>query len=317
MEFAFNQPQGGNDMPRFGGIASMMRLPQQEDTTGLDACFVGVPFDLGTSNRTGTRFGPRQIRAESVLLRPYNMATRAAPFDSLQVADIGDVASNPFNIHDSIQRIEAAFHQIVANGCRPITLGGDHTIALPILRAMHRKYGKVGVVHVDAHADVNDTMFGEKIAHGTPFRRAVEEGLLDCQRVVQIGLRGTGYAAEDFDWCRQQGFRVVQAEECWGKSLAGLMQQVREMMGDGPVYLSFDIDGIDPAFAPGTGTPEIAGLTVPQALEIIRGLRGVNLVGADLVEVSPPYDPFGTTALLGANLAFEMLCVLPGVQYRD
>lgn len=317
MEFAFNQPQGGNDMPRFGGIASMMRLPQQEDTSGLDACFVGVPFDLGTSNRTGTRFGPRQIRAESVLLRPYNMATRAAPFDSLQIADIGDVASNPFNIHDSIQRIEAAYQQIVANGCRPITLGGDHTIALPILRAMHAKYGKVGVVHVDAHADVNDTMFGEKIAHGTPFRRAVEEGLLDCQRVIQIGLRGTGYAAEDFDWCRQQGFRVVQAEECWGKSLAGLMQQVREMMGDRPVYLSFDIDGIDPAFAPGTGTPEIAGLTVPQALEIIRGLRGVNLVGADLVEVSPPYDPFGTTALLGANLAFEMLCVLPGVQYRD
>ena len=160
-------------------------------------------------------------------------------------------------------------------------------------------------------------MFGEKIAHGTPFRRAVEEGLLDCQRVIQIGLRGTGYAAEDFDWCRQQGFRVVQAEECWGMSLVGLMQQVRQMMGDGPVYLSFDIDGIDPAFAPGTGTPEIAGLTVPQALEIIRGLRGVNLVGADLVEVSPPYDPFGTTALLGANLAFEMLCVLPGVQYRD
>ncbi|MBA4707716.1 agmatinase [Aquitalea aquatica] len=317
MEFAFNQPQGGNDMPRFGGIASMMRLPQQEDTSGLDACFVGVPFDLGTSNRTGTRFGPRQIRAESVLLRPYNMATRAAPFDSLQIADIGDVASNPFNIHDSIQRIEAAYQQIVANGCRPITLGGDHTIALPILRAMHAKYGKVGVVHVDAHADVNDTMFGEKIAHGTPFRRAVEEGLLDCQRVIQIGLRGTGYAAEDFDWCRQQGFRVVQAEECWGKSLVGLMQQVREMMGDRPVYLSFDIDGIDPAFAPGTGTPEIAGLTVPQALEIIRGLRGVNLVGADLVEVSPPYDPFGTTALLGANLAFEMLCVLPGVQYRD
>ncbi|MDN0084531.1 agmatinase [Crenobacter sp. SG2305] len=313
----FNQPQGGNEMPRFGGIASMMRLPQQSDTAGLDACFVGVPFDLGTSNRTGTRFGPRQIRAESVLLRPYNMATRAAPFDSLQVADIGDVATNPYNIHDSIDRIAAAYDEIVANGCKPITLGGDHTIALPILRAMHKKYGKVGVVHVDAHADVNDTMFGEKIAHGTPFRRAVEEGLLDCHRVVQIGLRGTGYAAEDFDWCREQGFRVVQAEECWGKSLAPLMQQVRELMGDGPVYLSFDIDGIDPAFAPGTGTPEIAGLTVPQGLEIIRGLKGLNLVGADLVEVSPPYDPLGTTALLAANLAFEMLCVLPGVQYRD
>jgi len=316
MSNGFNQPQGGNEMPRFGGIASMMRLPQQTDTTGLDACFVGVPFDLGTSNRTGARLGPRQIRAESVLLRPYNMATRAAPFDSLQVADIGDVATNPYNMHDSIDRIAAAYDQIIVNGCRPITLGGDHTIALPILRAMHKKYGKVGVVHVDAHADVNDTMFGEKIAHGTPFRRAVEEGLLDCSRVIQIGLRGTGYAAEDFDWCREQGFRVVQAEDCWGKSLAPLMREVREMMGDGPVYLSFDIDGIDPAFAPGTGTPEIAGLTVPQGLEIIRGLKGVNLVGADLVEVSPPYDPFGTTALLGANLAFEMLCVLPGVHYR-
>jgi len=317
MEQQFNQPQGGNEMPRFGGIASMMRLPQQSSTAGLDACFVGVPFDLGTSNRTGTRFGPRQIRAESVLLRPYNMATRAAPFDSLQVADIGDVATNPYNMHDSIDRIAAAYDDIIADGCRPITLGGDHTIALPILRAMHKKYGKVGVVHVDAHADVNDTMFGEKIAHGTPFRRAVEEGLLDCNRVIQIGLRGTGYAAEDFDWCREQGFRVEQAEACWGKSLAPLMREVREMMGDGPVYLSFDIDGIDPAFAPGTGTPEIAGLTVPQALEIIRGLKGLNLVGADLVEVSPPYDPLGTTALLGANLAFEMLCVLPGVKYRD
>jgi guanidinobutyrase len=317
MDQQFNQPQGGNEMPRFGGIASMMRLPQQSSTAGLDACFVGVPFDLGTSNRTGTRFGPRQIRAESVLLRPYNMATRAAPFDSLQVADIGDVATNPYSMHDSIERIAVAYDEIIADGCRPITLGGDHTIALPILRAMHKKYGKVGVVHVDAHADVNDTMFGEKIAHGTPFRRAVEEGLLDCNRVIQIGLRGTGYAAEDFDWCREQGFRVEQAEACWGKSLAPLMREVREMMGDGPVYLSFDIDGIDPAFAPGTGTPEIAGLTVPQALEIIRGLKGLNLVGADLVEVSPPYDPLGTTALLGANLAFEMLCVLPGVKYRD
>jgi guanidinobutyrase len=310
------QPMSGNQMPRFGGIATMMRLPELASSDGLDACFVGVPFDLGTSNRTGTRLGPRQIRAESVLLRPYNMATRAAPFDSLRIADIGDVATNPYNLHDSILRIEEAYDQIIANGCKPISLGGDHTIALPILRAMHKKYGKVGVVHVDAHADVNDTMFGEKIAHGTPFRRAVEEGLLDCNRVIQIGLRGTGYAAEDFDWCREQGFRVVQAEECWGKSLEPLMRQVREMMGDGPVYLSFDIDGIDPAYAPGTGTPEIAGLTVPQALEVIRGLKGVNLVGADLVEVSPPYDPVGTTALLAANLAFEMLCVLPGVEYR-
>lgn len=310
------QPLGGNIMPRCGGIATMMRLPQVENAKGLDACFVGVPFDLGTSNRTGARFGPRQIRSESVLLRPYNMATRAAPFDSLRVADIGDVATNPYNLADSITRIEHAYDAILEHDCRPISMGGDHTITLPILRAIHRKYGPVGLIHVDAHADVNDTMFGEKIAHGTPFRRAVEEGLLDCNRVVQIGLRGTGYEAEDFDWCRQQGFKVVQAEECWNQSLEPLMKEVRERVQGGPVYLSFDIDGIDPAYAPGTGTPEIAGLTVPQALEIIRGTWGVDIVGADLVEVAPPYDPFGTTALLGANLAFEMLCVLPGVKRR-
>ncbi|HEY2021953.1 agmatinase, partial [Paraburkholderia sp.] len=210
-----------------------------------------------------------------------------------------------------------AYDEILQHDCKPVTLGGDHTIALPILRAIHRKHGKVGLIHVDAHADVNDTMMGEKIAHGTPFRRAVEEGLLDCERVVQIGLRGTGYAAEDFDWCRDQGFRVVQTEECWNRSLAPLMEEVRHRVAGGPVYLTFDIDGIDPAYAPGTGTPEIAGLTVPQALEIIRGCWGLNLVGADLVEVAPPYDPFGTTALLGANLAYEMLCVLPGVKRRD
>lgn len=316
MQREFNQPLGGNDMPRFGGIATMMRLPHAATTEGLDACFVGVPLDIGTSNRSGARFGPRQIRSESVLLRPYNMATRAAPFDSLQVADIGDVATNPYNLKDSIALIEAAYDEIVANGCRPITLGGDHTIAWPILRALHKKYGKVAVVHVDAHADVNDTMFGEKIAHGTPFRRAVEDGLLQCDKVTQIGLRGTGYHAEDFDWCRKQGFTVVQAEACWNKSLAPLMEEVRARVGDTPVYLSFDIDGLDPSFAPGTGTPEIGGLTVQQGLEIIRGMKGLNLVGADLVEVSPPYDQAGTTALVGANLAFEMLCVMPGVAYR-
>jgi guanidinobutyrase len=311
------QPLSGNEMPRFGGIATMMRLPHLASAHDLDACFVGVPFDLGTGNRNGARYGPRQIRSESVLLRPYNMATRAAPFDSLRVADIGDVATNPYNIFDSIVRIERAYCELLSHNCRPITLGGDHTIALPILRAMHRKYGPVALVHVDAHADVNDTMFGEKIAHGTPFRRAVEEGLLDCQRVTQIGLRGTGYEADDFDWCRDQGFRVVQAEECWGRSLIPVMEEVRQRVGRAPIYLSFDIDGLDPAYAPGTGTPEIGGLTSMQALEIIRSLRGMDVVGADLVEISPPFDPHGNTALLGANLAFEMLCVLPGVEYRQ
>jgi len=317
MQRELNQPLGGNDMPRFGGIATMMRLPQAASADGLDACFVGVPLDIGTSNRSGARFGPRQIRSESVLLRPYNMATRAAPFDSLQVADLGDVATNPYDLKDSMRLIESAYDAIVANGCRPITLGGDHTIAWPILRALHKKYGKVAVVHVDAHADVNDTMFGEKIAHGTPFRRAVEDGLLQCDKVTQIGLRGTGYHADDFDWCRQQGFTVVQAEACWNRSLAPLMEEVRARVGDTPVYLSFDIDGLDPAFAPGTGTPEVGGLSVQQGLEIVRGMKGLNVVGADLVEVSPPYDQAGTTALVGANLAFEMLCVMPGVTYRQ
>lgn len=317
MAKTFHQPLGGNEMPRFGGPATMMRLPSRPSAEGLDAAFVGVPFDIGTSNRAGARFGPRQIRAESCLIRPYNMATRAAPFDSLSVADIGDVAINTFNLTKSVAIIEDAYDEILAQDCKPLTLGGDHTIALPILRALKKKHGPVGMVHVDAHADINEHMFGEAIAHGTPFRRAVEEDLLDCKRVVQIGLRATGYAAEDFDWPRSQGFRVVQAEDCWHRSLAPLMEEVRQQVGGGPVYLSFDIDGLDPSVAPGTGTPEIGGLTSIQGLEIIRGCRGLDLVGADLVEVAPPYDPSGNTALLAANLLYEMLCVFPGVQYRN
>ena len=311
------QPLGGNEMPRFGGITTFMRLPGTSASAELDVAIVGVPFDIGTSNRPGARFGPRAIRSESVLLRPYNMATRAAPFDSLRIDDTGDVATNPYNLTDSVARIESHFRQLLEAGVRTATMGGDHTIVLPILRAVAAEYGPVGLVHVDAHTDINDTMFGEKIAHGTPFRRAVEEGLLDGNRVVQIGVRGTGYAADDFDWSRQQGFRVVQVEECWHRSLEPLMAEVRDRLGGGPVYLSFDIDGIDPAFAPGTGTPEIGGLTTVQALEIIRGCRGIDLVGVDLVEVAPVYDPSGATALLGANLLYEMLCVLPGVGYRS
>jgi guanidinobutyrase len=311
-----HQPVSGNAMPRFAGPATMMRLPLLGGGADLDACFVGVPLDIGTSNRSGTRYGPRQIRAESALIRPYNMATGAAPFDSLSVADIGDIAINTFNLTDSVSIIEAAYDGIVRQGCRPLTLGGDHTIVLPILRAMRSHHGPVGLLHVDAHADINDTMFGERIAHGTPFRRAVEEGLLEPSRVVQLGLRGTGYAADDFDWSRRQGFRVVQAEECWHRSLAPLMGEIRDQLAGGPVYLSFDIDALDPGFAPGTGTPEIGGLTTIQALEIIRGCSGLDLVGCDLVEVSPPYDPSGNTALVGANLLFEMLCALPGVN-RD
>ena len=312
-----NQPQSGNAMPRFAGLATMMRLPAATSPQGLDAAFIGVPLDIGTSNRPGARFGPRQIRAESALLRPYNMATGAAPFDTLQVADLGDVAINTYSLDKSLDIITAFYDEVLAANCRPITLGGDHTIALPILRAVARKHGPVALVHVDAHADVNDTMFGETVAHGTPFRRAVDEGLLACDKVWQIGLRGTGYEADDFDWPRRQGFTLVQAHEVWYQSLAPLMAQVRERVGPSqPLYITFDIDGVDPAFAGGTGTPEIGGLTVPQALEIVRGCRGLNVVGGDLVEVAPAYDPSGNTALLGANLAYEMLCVLPGVRYR-
>lgn len=311
-----NQPLSGNTMPRFGGIASMMRLPVATSAQGLDAAFIGVPLDIGTSHRPGTRFGPRQIRAESSLIRPYNMATGAAPFDTLQVADLGDVPINTYSIDKSLGIILGFYEQVLDAGCIPLTLGGDHTIALPILRAMAAKHGPVALVHVDAHADVNPDMFGERIAHGTPFRRAVEENLLDCGRVFQIGLRGSGYAADDFDWPRQQGFTLIPAHEVWYQSLTPLMQRVRDTIGTTPCYLSFDIDGIDPAYAGGTGTPEVGGLSVPQALEIIRGCAGLNLVGADLVEVSPPYDASGNTALLGANLLFEMLCVLPGVLKR-
>lgn len=312
----FNQPLGGNAMPRFAGPATMLRLPAAESAEGLDAAFIGVPLDIGTSNRAGARFGPRQIRAESALIRPYNMATGAAPFDALQVADLGDVPINTYSLEKSVAIIEAFYDRVLAAGCKPLTLGGDHTIALPILRALARRHGPLALVHVDAHADVNDEMFGERIAHGTPFRRAVEEGLLQGSHVFQIGLRGTGYADDDFDWPRAQGFTVVQAHEVWYQSLAPLMARVRETIGDAPCYLSFDIDGIDPAFAGGTGTPEIGGLTVPQALEIVRGCRGLALVGADLVEVAPPYDTSGNTALLGANLLYEMLCALPGVPHR-
>lgn len=311
-----NQPLSGNEMPRFGGIATMMRLPAATSPRGLDAAFIGIPFDAGTSHRSGTRFGPRQIRAESALLRPYNMATGAAPFDSLQVADLGDVAINTYSIARSMDIVSAFYADVFTAGCRPLTLGGDHTIALPILRAAARHHGPLALVHVDAHADVNDTMFGETLAHGTPFRRAVEEGLLQGTKVFQIGLRGTGYAADDFDWPRSQGFTIIPAHEIWYRSLEPLMQRVRDVIGDTPCYLSFDIDGIDPAFAGGTGTPEIGGLSVPQALEVVRGCRGLNLIGTDLVEVCPSYDPGGNTALLGANLLYEMLCVLPGVVHR-
>ena len=315
---AFNQPLGGNDMPRFAGQASFFRLPVHADARGLDVALIGMPVDIGTCIRSGARFGPRQTRSESVLVRPYGMATQAAPFDSFQIADIGDVAVNPYNLLKTVDAIEAAIDAVLAEGAKPISVGGDHTCTLPVLRALHKVHGPVALIHIDAHADINDTMFGEKIAHGTVFRRAIEEGLIQTPKMFQIGLRATGYAADDFDWSREQGARVITAEECWYKSLTPLMNEIRGTIGsETPVYLTFDIDGLDPSVAPGTGTPEPGGLSASQGLEVIRGCFGLNLVGCDLMEVSPPYDSSGNTALLAANLLFEMLCSLPGCIRRS
>ena len=312
----FNQPLGGNDMPRFAGPGTFMRLPSQPTADGLDVAFVGIPMDIGTSWRSGTRFGPKEVRAQSALIRPYNMGSGAAPFDALHCADIGDIALNTFDLKDSIRRITEAYDAILSHDVIPMGIGGDHTLTLATLRAVAKKHGPVGLIHIDAHADINDTMFGEKIAHGTPFRRAYEEKLITPARVWQIGLRGTGYTADDFNEAKGWGFNVIPAEQLWHQPLTGLGQRIRAEIGPGPVYITYDIDSLDPAFAPGTGTPEIAGLTTPQAVQLIRALRGLSIVGCDLVEVSPPYDLSGNTALTGANLLYEMLCILPGVIVR-
>lgn len=312
-----NQPISGNDLARFSGPNSFMRLPTAGSLEDLDVAVLGVPMDIGTSWRSGTRFGPKQVRSESAMIRPYHMGTGAAPFDSLQVADIGDLAINTFSLAKSLEIIAQSYEAILQSDVVPVAIGGDHSITLPILRAIHKRHGAVALVHVDAHADVNDEMFGEKETHGTVFRRAYEDGLILPQKTYQIGLRGTGYTAEDFSEARGWGFQQFPAQDLWHRSLASLGGEIRREIGaETPVYVTYDIDSLDPAFAPGTGTPEIGGLTTAQAMELIRQLRGLNIVGCDLVEVSPPYDTSGNTALTGANILFELLCVLPGVAYR-
>ncbi|WP_428924696.1 agmatinase [Marinibacterium sp. SX1] len=311
-----NQPISGNDLARFSGPNTYMRLPQAGSLDGLDVAVLGIPMDIGTSWRSGTRFGPKQVRAESAMIRPYNVQTGAAPFDSLNVADIGDLAINTFSLADSLRIIKDSYSVILQSGVTPMAIGGDHSLTLPILRAVAERHGPVALVHVDAHADVNDEMFGERETHGTVFRRAYEEGLINPQKTYQIGLRGTGYAATDFTEAAGWGFQQFLAPELWHRSLSPLGAEIRRDIGEAPVYVSYDIDSLDPAYAPGTGTPEIGGLTTAQAMELIRALRGLNIVGCDLVEVSPPYDTSGNTALTGANLLFELLCVLPGVTYR-
>ena len=312
----YNQPTSGNDLARFSGPQTFMRLPEAASAEGLDVGFVGIPMDIGTSWRSGTRFGPKQLRQESAMIRPYNIQTGAAPFDSLQCADLGDIAINTFSLAESLKIIEAKYDDILKHPVIPMGLGGDHALTLPILRAMAKKHGPVALVHVDAHADVNDEMFGERETHGTVFRRAYEENLIEPSKVWQIGLRGTGYTAEDFTEAADWGFNQRLASDLWHKSLVSLGKEIVAAIGDQPCYITYDIDSLDPSFAPGTGTPEIGGLTTMQAMELIRNLRGLNVVGCDLVEVSPPYDTSGNTALTGANIMFEMLSILPNVKYR-
>lgn len=314
----FNQPKGGNELYRAGGISSLFRLPIQENQPeGLDACFVGVPMDIGCSNRSGTRHGPRAIRHESAVVRHIS-DNGACPFESLQVADIGDVPVIPYNMQRTIDCITDDFLRIVEANCVPLAMGGDHTMSYPILRAIKKRHGTVGLIQIDAHQDLQDEMLGEKVAHGTPFRRALEEDLVDPKHFVQIGLRGSMYESdmdEQIEWAKKQGVIQIPAYKCWHKSLTPLMNKIRSHFKDIPTYFTFDIDAIDPTNCPGTGTPEIAGLTPIQAVEIVRGLKGLNIIGGDVVEVNPQYDKGGITALMGANLLYEMLCILPGVKY--
>ena len=307
-------PISGVDLPRFAGIATFMRLPHvpldDPRLAEVEIGLIGVPWDAGTTNRPGPRHGPRQMRDLSTMIRHQNGATKVRPYDLARCADLGDVGPNPADIQDSLHRISAFYDRVRAAGILPLTGGGDHLCTLPILRAL-AKDRPLGMVHFDSHTDLFHSYFGGfKYTHGTPFRRAVEEGLLDPKRVCMIGIRGSAYDFEDRDFADSVGIRVIAIEEFHARGVEDVMAEARAIAGNGDTYVSYDIDFIDPAFAPGTGTPEIGGPNSFQALEVVRGLRGLNLVGADVVEVSPPVDPSGGTAFLGATVMFELLCVL-------
>jgi len=287
-----------------------MRLPHVEDPQGLDVAIVGVPYDGGTSYRPGARLGPREIRAQSSLIRPYNYVQKVAPFDVLNVADVGDVDAPPVSIERCYEAVESRIGSLADAGARPIVIGGDHSISLPILRALAKRHGPLALVQFDAHIDTWDEYFGGKYFHGTPFRRAIEENLIDGRRFVQVGIRGPIYGEDDFDFHRQHGITMIDIDQVKTGGIAATVDRVRAIVS-GPVYTTFDIDSVDPAFAPGTGTPEIGGLTSHEAQQLVRGLAGLSLVGGDIVEVSPLFDgPGQITALLAANIMFELLCAM-------
>jgi len=297
--------------PRYAGIPTFFRTPHTSDLTAVDIGLIGIPFDGGVTNRPGARHGPREVRNQSSLLRPINTATGAQPFKDLRVRDLGDCwIEDPYSLAAALNEIEAFFRQVVTAGVTPISVGGDHSIAWPVLRAVAAG-GPVGMVHIDAHGDTGDDYMGSRIHHGTPFRRAVEDGLLDPARVIQIGLRGTSTVPGSlWAFSESSGMRVLPMDELHDRGWRWAVEEARRVVGAGPCYLSFDIDSLDPVWAPGTGTPEAGGLTMIEAQRIVRGLMGLDVVAADLVEVSPPFDVGGLTAFHGASMLFEILCVV-------
>lgn len=318
---AFFTSVSGLDLPRFAGVPTFMRLPHvppgHARFAKVDVGLIGAPWDGGTTNRPGPRHGPRQLRDLSTMIRAVNGETWVAPFDLVNCADLGDVSPNPGDLMDSLARMETFYDGVVAAGIRPLTGGGDHLCTLPILRAVAKKR-PVGLIQFDSHTDLNDVYFGNaRYTHGTPFRRAMEEGLIDPRRYVLIGIRGTAYGREDWDFAEANGIRIIPVGEFHRRGAADVMAEAREIAGTGPTYVTYDIDFVDPTFAPGTGTPEVGGPSSWQALEVARGLRGLDIVGADLVEVSPPFDAAGGTAWLGVSLMFEMLCSMAEAVVRS
>jgi len=294
---------------RYVGVPTFFRAPWKEDLNDVDIGIIGVPFDGGVTNRPGSRHGPREVRNQSTLVRMKNQATGVSPHELCRVADIGDAwVPSPFELVGSHKAIQDAFDRVVAKGILPLAGGGDHSVSLPIFRAL-AKDGPIGMIHIDAHCDTGDDYMGSKFHHGAPFSRAVEEGLLDPKRTIQIGIRGSVNDMDLWKFRHDSGMRVMYMEEFYKLGVDAAIAEAKRVVGDGPVYISFDIDSLDPAFAPGTGTPEIGGLTTLEAQLLIRGCKGLNIVGADMVEVAPSFDMSGTTAMVGANILFELLCV--------
>lgn len=310
----FFTPISGMELPRFAGVPTFMRLPLVPEgharAEEVEIGIVGLPWDGGTSNRPGARHGPRALRDASTMIRAEHPVSGVRPFDLRRIADIGDVGPNPVDAEDTLARFASYFERLKARGTRPLIAGGDHLCTLPVLRGL-AKDAPLGLIHFDSHTDLYPAYFGgAALTHGNPFRVAVEEGLLDPKRMIQIGIRGTLYDQVDRDFAKANGIRIVTIEEFFARGIADVMQEAREIAGSGDTYVSYDIDFVDPAFAPGTGTPEVGGPNSFQALEVVRGLKGVKVAGADLVEVSPPFDPLGTTAWLGVSIMFELLCAM-------